>query len=103
MVGDRIRFLESDTGDIGVMQVNKHVWRGFYEYRPPQVGRALQRGRGGCEILAQMSSSRRMSQAKYDPVLISRPSGAIDLCATTAARARAIDGVGASRRAEASR
>ena len=26
----RIRFLESSTGDIGLMQVNKHVWRGFY-------------------------------------------------------------------------
>jgi hypothetical protein len=26
----RVRFLESSTGDIGLMQVNKHVWRGFY-------------------------------------------------------------------------
>jgi hypothetical protein len=29
----RIRFLESSTGDIGLMQVNKHVWRGFYSLR----------------------------------------------------------------------
>jgi len=28
--GERIRFLESSTGDIGLMQVNKRVWRGFY-------------------------------------------------------------------------
>jgi hypothetical protein len=26
----RVRFLQSDTGDVGMMQVNKHVWRGFY-------------------------------------------------------------------------
>lgn len=26
----QVRFLESSTGDIGLMQVNKHVWRGFY-------------------------------------------------------------------------
>src|SRR5208282_3294235 len=30
MDGARIRWLESATGDIGLMQVNKHVWRGFY-------------------------------------------------------------------------
>jgi hypothetical protein len=26
----RVRYLESKTGDIGLMQVNKYVWRGFY-------------------------------------------------------------------------
>ncbi|HVA79293.1 MAG TPA: lytic transglycosylase domain-containing protein, partial [Candidatus Binataceae bacterium] len=26
----RVKWLESSTGDIGLMQVNKHVWRGFY-------------------------------------------------------------------------
>ncbi len=26
----RVRFLESSSGDIGLMQVNKHIWRGFY-------------------------------------------------------------------------
>jgi hypothetical protein len=29
----RVRFLESSTGDIGLMQVNKHVWPGFYSLR----------------------------------------------------------------------
>jgi hypothetical protein len=29
----RIRYLESSTGDIGLMQINKHVWRGFYNLR----------------------------------------------------------------------
>jgi len=28
--GNRVRFLESSTGDIGLMQINKYVWRGFY-------------------------------------------------------------------------
>jgi hypothetical protein len=33
MKGPRIRWLESSTGDIGLMQVNKHVWRGFYNIK----------------------------------------------------------------------
>jgi len=28
--GDRVKYLESSTGDIGLMQINKYVWRGFY-------------------------------------------------------------------------
>ncbi len=30
MRGGAVRWLESATGDIGMMQVNKYVWRGFY-------------------------------------------------------------------------
>jgi soluble lytic murein transglycosylase-like protein len=30
VANSRIKWLESATGDIGLMQVNKHVWRGFY-------------------------------------------------------------------------
>ena len=30
MRGGAVRWLESATGDIGLMQVNKYVWRGFY-------------------------------------------------------------------------
>jgi hypothetical protein len=29
-VNGRVRFLESTTDDVGMMQVNRHVWRGFY-------------------------------------------------------------------------
>jgi len=29
--GGAVHWLESSTGDIGLMQVNKHVWRGFYD------------------------------------------------------------------------
>ena len=70
MVGARIRFLESDTGDIGLMQVNKHVWRGFYDIDRLKWD-VLYNAGAGCEILAQMMQFAAMSQAKYDPVLIS--------------------------------
>src|SRR5208283_1667011 len=43
--GARIRWLESATGDIGLMQVNKHVWRGFYDIDRLKWD-VLQRGRG---------------------------------------------------------
>ncbi len=70
MVGDRVRWLESDTGDIGVMQVNKHVWRGFYDLDRLKWDVLYNVG-AGCEILAQMMQFASMSQAKFDPVLIS--------------------------------
>jgi hypothetical protein len=31
VAGGQLTWLESSTGDIGLMQVNKHVWRGFYD------------------------------------------------------------------------
>ncbi len=70
MVGDRVRWLESDTGDIGVMQVNKHVWRGFYDIDRLKWDVLYNVG-AGCEILTQMMQFASMSQAKFDPVLIS--------------------------------
>ncbi len=70
MVGDRIRLLESATGDIGLMQVNKHVWRGFYDIDRLKWDVLYNVG-AGCEILAQMMQFAAMSQAKYDPVPIS--------------------------------
>jgi hypothetical protein len=70
MVGDRVRWLESATGDIGLMQVNKHVWRGFYDLDRLKWD-VLYNAGAGCEILAQMMQFASMSQAKYDPVLIS--------------------------------
>jgi hypothetical protein len=70
MVGDRVRWLESATGDIGVMQVNKHVWRGFYDIDRLKWDVLYNVG-AGCEILTQMMQFASMSQAKFDPVLIS--------------------------------
>ena len=70
MDGERIRWLESATGDIGLMQVNKHVWRGFYDIDRLKWD-VLYNAGAGCEILARMMQFAAMSQPKYDPVLIS--------------------------------
>ena len=70
MDGARIRWLESATGDLGVMQVNKHVWRGFYDIDRLKWD-VLYNAGAGCEILARMMQFAAMSQPKYDPVLIS--------------------------------
>jgi soluble lytic murein transglycosylase-like protein len=70
MNGDRIRWLESATGDIGLMQVNKHVWRGFYDLDRLKWD-VLYNAGAGCEILARMMQYAAISQPKFDPVLIS--------------------------------
>src|SRR5271155_1132752 len=70
MDGTRIRWLESATGDIGLMQVNKHVWRGFYDIERLKWD-VLYNAGAGCEILARMMQFASMSQPKFDPVLIS--------------------------------
>src|SRR5260370_11090446 len=53
MVGDRVRWLESATGDIGLMQVNKHVWRGFYSIDRLKWD-VLYNAGAGSEILTRM-------------------------------------------------
>src|SRR5271155_2428406 len=53
MNGAHIRWLESATGDIGLMQVNKHVWRGFYDIERLEWD-VLYNAGAGCEILARM-------------------------------------------------
>ena len=70
MDGDRVRWLESSSGDIGVMQVNKHVWRGFYDIDRLKWD-VLYNAGAGCEILARMMQFAAITQPKYDPVLIS--------------------------------
>jgi hypothetical protein len=66
VVGERIRWLESTTGDIGVMQVNKHVWRGFYDIERLKWD-VLYNAGAGCEILARMMRYA-LAQPKIDPV-----------------------------------
>jgi soluble lytic murein transglycosylase-like protein len=29
--GDRVSYLRSGSGSVGIMQINQHVWRGFYD------------------------------------------------------------------------
>jgi Transglycosylase SLT domain len=69
MVGTRIRWLESPTGDIGLMQVNKHVWRGFYDMDRLKWD-VLYNAGAGCEILATMMQFAAASSPKFDPVRI---------------------------------
>lgn len=66
MAAAGIRWLESATGDIGVMQVNKHVWRGFYDIDRLKWD-VLYNAGAGCEILARMMRYAS-AQPKFDPV-----------------------------------
>lgn len=49
----RVRFLQSRTDDIGLMQVNKHVWRGFYSIPHLEWDIAYNAG-AGSQILARL-------------------------------------------------
>ena len=54
-VNGQVRFLESDTADVGLMQVNKHVWRGFYSI--PRLEWDISYNAGaGAEILMRLMS-----------------------------------------------
>jgi len=51
--GGRATFLLSSTGDVGIMQVNRRVWRGFFDLNRLQWDIAYNAG-AGAEILAQL-------------------------------------------------
>jgi soluble lytic murein transglycosylase-like protein len=53
VANSRIKWLESATGDIGLMQVNKHVWRGFYSIERLKWD-VLYNAGAGSEILTRM-------------------------------------------------
>ena len=65
-VGTHVRWLESSTGDIGLMQVNKHVWRGFFSLERLEWD-VLYNAGAGSEILAKMMRFTN-AQPKDDPV-----------------------------------
>jgi Transglycosylase SLT domain len=65
-VGAHVRWLESSTGDIGVMQVNKHIWRGFFSLERLEWD-VLYNAGAGAEILAEMMRFT-IAQPKDDPV-----------------------------------
>ncbi len=68
MAGAKLRWLESSTGDIGLMQVNKHVWRGLYNIRRLEWD-VLYNAGAGTEILAR-TITNVTSRARQDPVPI---------------------------------
>lgn len=49
----RVWFLRSSTGDIGLMQINQHVWRGFYSIPHLEWDIAYNAG-AGSQILARL-------------------------------------------------
>ena len=49
----RLRFLESSSHDVGLMQVNRYVWRGFYDVRHLEWDIAYNAG-AGSQILARL-------------------------------------------------
>ena len=65
-VGAHVRWLESSTGDIGVMQVNKHIWRGFFSLDRLKWD-VLYNAGAGAEVLAEMMRFTA-AQPKDDPV-----------------------------------
>jgi hypothetical protein len=65
-VGAHVRWLESPTGDIGVMQVNKHIWRGFFSLERLKWD-VLYNAGAGAEVLAEMMRFTA-AQPREDPV-----------------------------------
>ncbi len=63
--GDRVTWLESSSGDIGLMQVNKYVWRGFYDLDKLKWD-VLYNAGAGTEILMEMTE-QVLSRPKVDP------------------------------------
>ncbi len=51
--GNRVVYLESSSHDIGLMQVNKYVWRGFYSVTRLEWD-VLYNASGGTEIIARL-------------------------------------------------
>jgi Transglycosylase SLT domain len=64
--GKRIRWLESSSGDLGVMQVNKHVWRGLLNIERLEWD-VLYNADAGAQILLWMMQDV-LRRPKIDPV-----------------------------------
>ena len=68
----RLRFLLSSTGDVGLMQVNKHVWRGFYSIPHLEWDIAYNAG-AGSQILARLAArATTRSKGEADPAALAR-------------------------------
>ncbi|MHB8381081.1 MAG: lytic transglycosylase domain-containing protein [Candidatus Binataceae bacterium] len=74
-VHDRVTWLESSTGDIGLMQVNKHVWRGFYNLDKLRWD-VLYNAGAGTEILGTMlktvTAKPHVDPVRNDTVALAR-------------------------------
>jgi Transglycosylase SLT domain len=59
--GKRITYLESSTRDIGLMQVNRYVWRGFYSIPRLEWDIAYNAGAGAQILLRRLSDCARQA------------------------------------------
>ena len=64
--GGRVVYLESSTQDLGLMQVNKHVWRGFYSLQRLEWDIIYNAG-AGMEILAEMLEGDENKRGAVSP------------------------------------
>jgi hypothetical protein len=64
--GNRITYLESSTHDLGVMQVNKYVWRGFYNIDRLEWD-VLYNASAGMEILARLLEDLQTRRGAFSP------------------------------------
>jgi hypothetical protein len=65
----RVTFVESSTDDVGIMQVNRRVWRGFFDVRKLEWD-IVYNASAGSEILAQLLTRygvKEMGQAGRHP------------------------------------
>jgi hypothetical protein len=62
--GNRVTYLESSTHDIGLMQVNKYVWRGFYNIDRLQWD-VLYNASAGMEILARLLDDLELKKGAF--------------------------------------
>jgi hypothetical protein len=62
--GNRVTYLESSTHDIGLMQVNKYVWRGFYNIDRLEWD-VLYNASAGMEILARLLDSIELKRGAF--------------------------------------
>jgi hypothetical protein len=62
----KVTFLESKSGDIGMMQVNRRVWRGFFDLEKLKWDIGYNVG-AGAEILAQLLKRYGVREANQRP------------------------------------
>jgi hypothetical protein len=62
--GNRVTYLESSTHDIGLMQVNKYVWRGFYNIDRLKWD-VLYNANTGMEILARLLEGTELKRGAF--------------------------------------
>jgi Transglycosylase SLT domain len=68
----RLRYLLSSTGDVGLMQVNKHVWRGFYSIPHLEWDIAYNAG-AGSQILARLTARAAAKSGRHaSPAALAR-------------------------------